>query len=330
MIVSKTKYVFYFFISLLMLSSCRKETETVLNYSKFNIGESVNIQQITFVNDSLGFLCGGLKERSGCIYKTKDKGVSWQKIWSATGNCLYGISFINDSLGFACGENLLLLKTTDGGLTWIDQKSIQGQPPASFNSTLRNIFCVDAKTIYVAGGNGYEIGLTYKTYDGGGFWIYNTFENELRSIYFKDRYAGYFAGYGTILATKDSAHSFSSLPVDNDFFVSIFFPLNSLGYACGYNGGIYKTTDGGGSWLRQLKNNNDIDHTRHFNHIKFIDANEGYAAGNNGLIMHTNDGGENWETIKKITEDHLYSIAVINKHRVFITSSGGNIYQLNP
>lgn len=325
----KIKYSFCIFI-LFVLSSCKKETQTEANYSILNIGESVNIQHITFINDSLGFLCGGKKQESGCIYKTINGGSSWQKIYSEAGDCLYSVSFVNDSLGFACGENLLLLKTIDGGQTWINQHEMQGQPPASFNSTLRNIFCVDEKTIYVAGGNGFEIGLSYKTYNGGEFWIYNTFNNELRDIYFKNKYEGCFSGYGIMLKTIDSAFSFNPLPIDNDFFVSISFPAENTGYACGYNGGIYKTANEGASWTSLLKNNNDIIRTRHFNEIKFIDVATGYAVGNNGLILNTEDGGEHWKVIKKFTEDHLYSIAIKNKHEIFITSSNGNMYLLNP
>src|SRR5207253_1368813 len=122
-------------------------------------------------------------------------------------------------------------------------------------------------------------------------WKYSTYNNELRSIYFKDVSTGYMAGYGSIIKTNDTSNTWKVLPVDNDFFVSISFPTPAVGYACGYNGGIYKTTDEGNSWSDQLKNNNDIDHTRHFNQIKFIDDNEGYAVGNNGLVEYTSNGG---------------------------------------
>jgi photosystem II stability/assembly factor-like uncharacterized protein len=329
---SKTKYalLIYNMIFLFVFFSCKKEKQSEINYTAINIGEPINIQHIMFIDNSLGFACGGLKQKYGRIYKTTNGGASWQNIYSGSGNCLYNVSFVNDSLGFACGENLLLLKTINGGQTWVNQHDWQGQPPAAFNSTLRSIFCVDNENIYVAGGNGFEIGLSYKTYDAGGFWIYNTFNNELRDIYFKDKYNGYFSGYGSILKTTDSAYSFNPLPIDNDFFVSISFPEINTGYACGYNGGIYKTSNGGNSWTDQLKNNNDLKHTIHFNEIKFFDENEGYAVGNNGLIVHTKDGGKNWQTIKKFVDDNLYSIAIKNQNEIFVASSNGNIYLLKP
>jgi photosystem II stability/assembly factor-like uncharacterized protein len=316
-------------IVLFILPSCKKERQVEINYSTINVGDAINVQNITFIDQSLGFACGGIKEQYGQIYKTTNGGLTWQKIHNEASNCLYSISFVNDSLGFVCGENLLLLKTINGGVTWVNQRNMQGQPPSSFNSTLRTIFCVDDKNIYVAGGNGFEIGLSYKTYNGGEYWIYNTFNNELRSLYFKNKYTGYLAGYGSIIKTTDSANSFVPLPIDNDFFVSMDFPVPDIGYTCGYNGGIYKTVDGGKSWADLLKTNNDIKHNRHFNAIKFLNS-TGYAVGNNGLIVFTKDGGESWSTVKKITDDNLYSLIIKNMNEVFITSSNGNIYLLKP
>jgi photosystem II stability/assembly factor-like uncharacterized protein len=324
---------FLFFFSLLIISllySCKKEHPVEINYTTTSVNENINVQHISFVNNTVGFACGGIKGQSGFIYKTIDGGASWKKIFYNSISCLYNVVFYNDSIGFACGENLLLLKTTDGGQSWINQHDHQGQPPAAYNSTLRSIYCVDDQTVYVAGGNAFEIGLTYRTYNAGNFWRYNTFDNELRDIHFNNKYNGFFAGYGTILKTNDSADSFNPLTIENDFFVSMHFINNSIGFASGYNGGIYKTEDGGNSWNSQLKHNNDIVHNRHFNQIKFIDGTEGYAVGNNGLILYTSDGGWHWKEIKKITDSNLFSVWIKNKHQIYITSADGTIFILTP
>ena len=322
------KHTIYFMFFLYVFSSCKKEEQVEVNYSERSVNEAVNVQSINFLNSKIGFACGGIKSQSGAIYKTIDGGNSWQKIVAISNNCVYDVLFVNDSLGFACGENLLLLKTTDGGINWIDLARF-GKPTKGHNGTLRNIFSVDTNTIYVSGGGNFSEGVMYKSFDGGGWWLYNIFDNELRSASFINKYTGYFAGYGTIYLTNDSTYSFNKLSIDNDFFVSITFTNNVIGYACGYNGGIYKTIDGGNSWDEQLKNNNDINHVRHFNQLKFIGNNEGYAVGNNGLIMYTDDGGVRWQKIKKITEDNLYSIYIRNKQTIFITSEAGKIYLLN-
>lgn len=315
---------------LFTFSSCKKEQQIVIDYIKLSVNENVNVQSITFVNSTNGYACGGIKGQLGAIYKTSDGGISWNKIYSVPNYCLYDVSFLNDTIGFACGENSLLLKTIDGGQIWVDQNSIQGKPPLNYISTMRSIFCADNSTIYVVGGKGFEVGLTYTTHDGGGFWAYNTYDTELRGLCFNDKNKGYYAGYGAILKTNNSGVSFSPLQINGDYFVSISFPTTDIGYACGYNGGIYKTTNEGSSWDSQLKNNNDVKHNRHFNQMEFIDVNKGYAIGNTGLIMLTTDGGWHWKQIKKFTDDNLYSITIKNQYEIFITSSSGNIYLLKP
>ncbi len=325
--VSKYKTLLVIIV-LLFLFSCKKEILTEINYETQSVGDDINVQSITFINNDVGFACGGKKGDVGTIYKTINGGTNWQKIFSISNNGLYNVCFVNDTLGFACGENLLLLKTIDGGLNWVNQYQFQGHPPSSYNSTLRNIFAFDANTIYVAGGTDFMIGVTYKTYDGGNLWIYNTFDNEMRSTFFTNKYTGYFASYGAIFKTTDSAYSFNRLPIDDDFFVSIDFANANIGFACGYNGGIYKTIDGGNSWTSQSTTNTDISRSKHFNQLKFLNENIGYAVGNDGLIMFTDNGGANWNTAKKITDNHLYAIYIKNSSSIFVTSTNGKIFLL--
>ncbi len=82
---------------------------------------SFRIDDITFVNDSVGFV--GFNSR---IHKTSDKGNTWNQIalLDSMQNYVRSIEFINDSVGFAgllsTTTPLLgnLYKTTDGGYNW--------------------------------------------------------------------------------------------------------------------------------------------------------------------------------------------------------------------
>ena len=330
----KRKQQFFFFLSLLIIFflffSCKKEQPLEVNYTITNVNESINIQRISFLNDTVGYVCGGIRGQSGYIFKTNDAGSSWQKIFYNAAYCLYDIVFYNDSIGFSCGENSLLLKTTNGGLTWVNEQDMQQPYAVGYDGTLRKIFCFDDKMVYAVGGSGFEIGLAYITYNAGNHWFCTTVDHEVRDVYYTAPLSGIYCGYGTIFKTTDGANTFTPMPVDNDFFVSMNFITNSIGFACGYNGGIYKTVDGGNSWESQLGHNNDIVHTRHFNQIKFINSNEGYAVGNNGLISYTIDGGEHWKEIKKITDANLFSVWIKNKNEIFISSTNGTIFKLAP
>lgn len=67
------------------------------------------------------------------------------------GNSLWCVYFIDNSIGYAVGAGGTILKTTDGGLSWINQIS----------NTIRSLnsvhFPVDANIGYVVGDSGPNI-----------------------------------------------------------------------------------------------------------------------------------------------------------------------------
>ncbi|MFH1050452.1 MAG: T9SS type A sorting domain-containing protein [bacterium] len=85
-------------------------------------------RMINFVNDSIGFVCGGKGYGIGdakydLVYKTKDGGKAWEKVFenfdkklSAWG--LQEISFKDELNGVAVGAIGVVLVTGDGGETW--------------------------------------------------------------------------------------------------------------------------------------------------------------------------------------------------------------------
>jgi photosystem II stability/assembly factor-like uncharacterized protein len=73
------------------------------------------LRKIFFVNDSLGFICGGARFEAGIIFKTTDQGVNWTL--TTFNNELRGILFINNNTGIACGYGIML-KTVNCGTSW--------------------------------------------------------------------------------------------------------------------------------------------------------------------------------------------------------------------
>jgi photosystem II stability/assembly factor-like uncharacterized protein len=74
--------------------------------------------------------------------------------------------------------------------------------------------------------------------------------------------------------------------------LGIHFVDDQIGYVVGYNGGIYKTINGGSSWSAPLPSNT----TEHLYSTYFIDANTGFVVGDNGIVRRTSDGGASWQT----------------------------------
>ena len=67
-----------------------------------------------------------------------DGGLTWNNVFVGN-DCLHDFYFVNDSVGYPCGENMLLLRSSDYGLTWISTNNIINWD-AFFNGTRYTIF----------------------------------------------------------------------------------------------------------------------------------------------------------------------------------------------
>jgi len=98
-------------------------------------------------------------------------------------------------------------------------------------------------------------------------------------------------------------------------------------WACGYNGTIMRSSDGGESWENQI-----IDDNYCLRDICFPTVLVGYCVGyssEDGVILKTVDGGFSWTEITPIIPDleMLYSVDFMNEDRgVAVGSSGEIVY----
>ncbi|MBI5134808.1 hypothetical protein HZA86_01045 [Candidatus Uhrbacteria bacterium] len=116
-----------------------------------NNGESVHFP----VNAATGWVVGG----EGLILKTSDSGATWEaplveNIREADGVTVLNITnkyfrlvkMLNNTTGWITGDNGIILKTTDGGTTWVQQT-------IGFGGDLSNMVIVDADTVWITGRN---------------------------------------------------------------------------------------------------------------------------------------------------------------------------------
>lgn len=93
-----------------------------------------------------------------------------------------------------------------------------------------------------------------------------------------------------------------------------------VGYACGSDGIIIKTTNGGDNW-ESLSTGISED----LNSINFISENTGWIAGNNGRILQTTTGGLNWNYQISGVTNNLKSVYFINQDVGWTVGTGGVI-----
>ena len=86
---------------------------------------------------------------------------------------------------------------------------------------------------------------------------------------------------------------------NNQRFDDVFFLNNDLGWALnGSNATVYKTTDGGDTWINQLSElTPTLPENYYFRNIEFLNENIGFVGTLNGVFLKTIDGGTNWTKV---------------------------------
>jgi len=257
-----------------------------------------------------------------------------------TGNWVRDICFTDDLHGLICGHYGIILKTTDGGTTWIQKhpgvksnlysiwmlNSTKGfisgdgvilrtndggetwqKQPAPPGVALEGVHFPTPDTGYAAGSNGTVL----RTVNGGDTWavISSGSLGNLHSVWFINGADGYVAEnnpatfYGAIRKTTNAGVNWSSATGTVQHMRAIHFPTSSIGYAVGSMGMILKTTDSGNHWTSVHNSSNNLL----LLDVYFSDPDHGIVTGEMNTILRTSDGGSTWSLIPNYTSNYYLS-----------------------
>ena len=134
----------------------------------------------------------------------------------------------------------------------------------------------------------------------------------------------------TTLKTNDGGQTWDiqTLNPYKEVFNSVFFVNNNVGWLVGrgsnkHGSPIYKTTDGGSTWIRQESGTN-----YELTSVRFIDNNTGWVIGVGGVILKTDNGGDNWVAQQSNTDykfTTLQSIYLENKNEGIVVGTNGRV-----
>lgn len=289
-----------------------------------------DFSDLQFVSPTTGFAVGDY----GTIYTTRDGGSTWTLIGPAAtsglinGNYWRSVWFTSPTTGYVVGQSNRgsLLRTTDGGLSWLPMPGLLGTIRAlefpghglvgyalSDSGLLKTtdggdtwtklpaggtlLSCPDANTVVVGGGGG----TVMRSGDGGATWKTTVIParyglgNNVVTLHMASSQVGYLAtedsAVGQMLArTTDGGQTWVLLPDPQLNGLRNFdFVTPTTGYATGYRN-LYKTADSGQSW-QELP----VGDYWGLSDVDFVDEQVGYAIDEYGLLYQTQDGARTWQ-----------------------------------
>jgi len=312
--------------------SCKPDLLRIPINSKA-IGSEINIEYMSFISKDTFFVCGGIKNIKGEIYRTTDAGLHWEKVYSCPDK-INALCFSKNKLeAIAVGDSSHIQKSYDGGLTWPVKKlgSEQMREWKNDQSSLKRIcFWDDIGAIAISSDNR-EKGNLYFSSNNGENWSDSQSKNGFRDWWIFNNDSIFAVGYGIIAKIEKERLSYKPkltvLPFDGDYFTGIWFTSRYIGYLSGFDGGIYKTENGGKTWKTIIKKNQVLKKRIHFNDILFISDKIGYVVGENGLCMKTINEGDSWIEVPFASNKSLLGL-FYNNGKVYITSEDGVYFEI--
>ncbi len=311
-----------------------RSTDAGTSWDSVRVDIPGRVTDIHFASRGRGWYLGD----SASIIGTRDNGASWATEFRGvafSGNPLNDICGVDSVLACAVGEHGLVVRTLNGGDTWLPSR-------VDSSVTLTSVCFVD-RLIGYAGGKSGEI---FKTTNSGTSW---TRISVGRPYYFKAvdfvsprrGWAIVVPGWGAaggLFRTDDSGHTWQHEPAfAGTYLTDIEMIDDQQGYilASSYPTRVYTTTDGGISWSATPASVVDGEQG-----IVFLDAQRGWIFGGREsgsyrqVVHRTTNAGITWSVAAIDTPEFQSSVLdlcflgsqlvwCVNQYGVYKSTDGG-------
>jgi photosystem II stability/assembly factor-like uncharacterized protein len=310
----------FFALIIILYTSCSKSNSggsttppglDTLNGWVKGTSAGAELDDVWFLNSNTGFVAAlGL-------YISSDSGKTFTPVGNTSAFNVFNLQFLDGVTGFAQGTNQLAV-TQNSGASWT-LKPLPTNAGYSFQF-------VNASTGFY---NDYASGL-YKTTDSGTSWnqVFNgTGLGPNFMFSFADSSHGFLMVNGSFSKTVNGGASWQPVAsgvVGNSFssYYKMQF-LDTLTGFCASPTGLFKTSDGGQTWVNLLP----VATT--YMVPLFLDKTNGYCLAANSIYK-TTTGGNSWTVSCKLGADDFSGMHFLDMNTGWATTFGGYVLRLHP
>jgi photosystem II stability/assembly factor-like uncharacterized protein len=263
---------------------------------------------------------------------------TWVVVPSGEGDNLRSVFMVNSKYGYATGENGTFIRTTNGGLTWTQQRLT-----VTFNKSVNGAAVYDTSSFSTAVGDNGEVLMMYPGTTSWGT-VAAPQEDVYGVCYRADSVPTtmYCGTNGFIGQTQIHSHTFTvfddygyPLYDTTEFFVDpkqIQSPSNSTlraiafgvtnGYIVGDSGTVLVSTNRGSVWRKSTVGSQSLQA------LAVLDLGRVIAVGTDGTIIRTTNTGATWQSISPPgLKIDLHGVAFADATRGVVVGDGGCILQ---
>ena len=241
----------------------------------------------------------------------------WIQQNSGTNQNLYDIEFINDKTGWAVGDAGVVIKTTNGGMNWLNVPNPSGQ----YGGLMWSICPVDSEVVYAVAGYDFIM----KSTNGGLNW--NVLSGRpgsisaFKGLYFLNIDTGWFVGTYKVFRTYDGGNTLDSFYAPWFTNYDIYFKDINSGIFCG-SGRVFKSTNGGMNWFDTNVPVGGMFYE--FRKLAVFDDNV-WVVGSSSPVFRSTNFCETWEIITPGQQIGGIGIHFINQNTGYIGRSLNNL-----
>ncbi len=289
-----------------------------------------SLDNVFFLTPNEGWIVGGTGTvQPVVILHTVDAGQTWDVLFSlpagadTTFNAVY---FLDSNTGWVVGDDGLIWKTTDGGVSWVDQS------PGFTTSHLQFISPVDGNIVYVSG----DDGALMKSTDGGSSWVDQTIPasasdlDRIHAFNADTAFAMSNSNDGYIFSTTDGGTTWNTINapfpgpgISTRQYDCVGLP-NGTAYIAGYHGTVFKTTDFGVSWTNVA---NMFGALYKIFYSIAASGNNVWCGDSNGSIYFSGDAGATWDTLAFYTKNTVEYIKAFSDNHVYFFCTYAQLFE---